>query len=55
MSKTSRAVTGSKVVALKFGAGERSVARPFTCEIERSKRKTLALHVSHKKVVVRCP
>lgn len=61
MSRSSRVsdarggASQSRIIALKFAAGERSFARPFTCEVERSKRKTLALHVSHKKVVVRCP
>ena len=45
----------SKVVALNFGAGNSKLRKAFPCEVERSKRKTLALHVTHKKVVVRCP
>lgn len=45
----------SKIVPLNFGAGHRPFAKPFECIVERSKRKTLALHVSHKRVVVRCP
>ncbi len=44
-----------KILPLKFGVGARLAALPFQCEIIRSKRKTLALHVSNKKVEVRCP
>lgn len=45
----------SKIVPLKFGAGGKKLAVPFACEVERSKRKTLALHVAHKRVVVKAP
>jgi len=48
MSKTRK-------VALKFGSGSQSLRQPYQCEIVRSKRKTMALHISHKKVEVRCP
>lgn len=44
-----------KILSLKFGAGPKLSALPFECEIVRSQRKTLALHVSNKKVQVRCP
>jgi hypothetical protein len=44
-----------KILPLKFGVGAKLSALPFDCEIVRSNRKTLALHVSNKKVQVRCP
>jgi predicted metal-dependent hydrolase len=46
---------GIKILPLKFGAAKKLSALPFAYEIVRSKRKTLALHVSDKKVQVRCP
>lgn len=48
-------MSGFKILPLKFGSGAKLSALPFDCEIVRSKRKTLALHVSDKKVQVRCP
>ena len=45
----------SKVVPLNFGAAGRKLALPFSCDVQRSKRKTLALHVAHKQVLVKAP
>ncbi len=44
-----------KVIPLKAGTGGNHLRRPFSCEIKRSKRKTLALYISHQHVQVRCP
>ena len=44
-----------KIVSLNFGSGGGSLAQPFSCEVQRSKRKTLAIYISHRKMVVRCP
>ena len=40
--------TGHTISGVKLGA-------PFECEIQRTKRKTLGIYISHEKVVVRCP
>ena len=45
----------SKIVPLNFGSNGKGSPQPFSCEVQRSKRKTLALYISHNKVVVRCP
>lgn len=45
----------SKTVPLNFGGSVKYAPQPFECEIQRSKRKTLAIYISHEKVVVRCP
>ena len=44
-----------RVVSLKFGNGSKHLPQPFSCEVQRSKRKTLALYITHRRVVVRCP
>lgn len=43
-----------RVVSLKFGSGSPPIG-PVSCEIQRSKRKTLALYIGHCKVQVRAP
>lgn len=48
-------MTKTKVLPLNFGAGSEQAAAPFHCEVQRSKRKTLAIHVTHKQVLVKCP
>lgn len=48
-------MTKSKIVPLNIGASGKQTPQPFSCEVLRSKRKTLAIYISHKKVVVRCP
>ncbi len=45
----------SKIIPLNFSFRSKPASRPFECEILRSKRKTLALYIRHKKVEVRCP
>lgn len=45
----------SKIIPLNIRSGSKQAAVPFECEILKCKRKTLALYISHKKVVVRCP
>ena len=45
----------SNVVPLNLGTGNKHLAQPFGYEVLRSKRKTLAIYISHEKVVVRCP
>lgn len=47
--------TKSKVVPLNIGGIERQHVLPYRCEVERSRRKTLALYVKHRTVIVRCP
>lgn len=44
----------AKVLPLNFGSSKLS-PRAFQCEVVRSKRKTLAIYISHKKVVIRSP
>ena len=45
-----------KVIPLDFGHGPVDVDGPdIACEVKRSKRKTLAIHVKHGKVEVRAP
>ena len=48
-------MTEPKIVSLNFGHGGGSRAQPFSYEVQRSKRKTLVIYISHRKVVVRCP
>lgn len=48
-------MTEPKIVSLNFGHGGGSRAQPFSYEVQRSKRKTLAIYIRHRKVVVRCP
>ncbi len=48
-------MTRSKIVPLNFGASSKKGLLPFSYEVLRSKRKTLAIYITHKKVVVRCP
>ena len=48
-------MTKSKLVPLNFGVNGKHVPTPPSCEILRSKRKTLVIYITHKKVVVRCP
>ena len=45
----------SKIVPLNIGATSQQSQQFFGCEVLRSNRKTLALFISHRKVVVRCP
>lgn len=45
----------AKVLPLNFGGPSKSSRSAFLCEVVRSKRKTLAIYISHKKVIVRCP
>ncbi len=45
----------SKIVPLNFAAVNQQSPPSFSSEVLRSKRKTLALYISHKKVLVRCP
>lgn len=45
----------TRVIHLKMGAGGVRRQSDLACEVERSRRKTLAIHVSHDRVVVRCP
>ncbi len=45
----------AKILPLNFGGRSELLARPFEYEVLRGKRKTLALYIRHKKVVVRCP
>ncbi len=44
-----------KILALNFGGRSKSLTQAFECEVRHSSRKTLALYIKHKKVVVRCP
>ena len=44
-----------KIASLFFGRGSLKRALPFDCEVQKSKRKTLAIYIAHRKVVVRCP
>ena len=48
-------MSNSKIVPLKFGSASSELPQPFSCEVKRSKRKTLALYISHQHVLVRCP
>ena len=48
-------MTRSKIVPLNFGASRRQGLPALSYEVLRSKRKTLAIYITHKKVVVRCP
>jgi len=47
-------VSRLEIAPLNFGAAGVKPP-PFSCEIMRSKRKTLAIYVKHRNVVVRCP
>jgi predicted metal-dependent hydrolase len=48
-------MSDAKILPLNFGAGRQQTARQFDCVVTRSKRKTLSLHVTHKRVEVRSP
>ncbi len=45
----------SKIVPFNIGVIGKQHAFPYSCEIQRSKRKTLALYIQPRKVIVRCP
>ena len=45
----------SKILPLNIGVIGKQHVLPYNCEIERSRRKTLALYVKHGHVSVRCP
>lgn len=45
----------SRTIPLNFGVRGKSASSPFECVVLRSKRKTLALYIRHKKIEVRCP
>lgn len=44
-----------KIAKLNFGRERRRSSLPFGCEVERSKRKTMAVYIIQGKVIVRCP
>jgi len=44
-----------KIAPLNFGLGRKRSSLPFGCEVQRSRRKTLAIYIIQGKVVVRCP
>ena len=48
-------MTRSKVLPLNISVSSRQHHAPCDCEIQRSRRKTLALYIKHRKLVVRCP
>lgn len=45
----------SKVLPLNIGVIGKQHVLPYSCDIQRTKRKTLALYIQHRKVIVRCP
>ncbi|MEX0617723.1 MAG: SprT family zinc-dependent metalloprotease [Pseudohongiellaceae bacterium] len=45
----------TKIIPLNFTGKSKRITHPYECEVHRSRRKTLAIHVSHRKVEVRCP
>lgn len=44
-----------KIARLNFGRSRPRSTLPFGCEVQRSKRKTLAIYIVQGKVIVRCP
>lgn len=44
-----------KIAELNFGRERRRSTLPFGCEVQRSKRKTMAVYIIAGKAVVRCP
>jgi len=52
---TSQLKSKLNIAALNFGTRERRSTLPFGCEVQRTKRKTLAIYIIQGKVVVRCP
>lgn len=44
-----------KIAELNFGRLRRRTTLPFGCEVQRSKRKTMAVYIIAGKPVVRCP
>lgn len=54
-TRISRSMAKPKIISLNFGSAGGRLGQPFGCEVRRSKRKTLAIYISHRKVVVRCP
>jgi predicted metal-dependent hydrolase len=47
--------TKAQIVPLNFAPSGKQLPQPISCEVLRSKRKTLALYITHQKVIVRCP
>jgi len=47
--------SSSKTIPLNFGNASETATPSFQCEVVRSKRKTLAIHVKHQRVEVRVP
>jgi predicted metal-dependent hydrolase len=45
----------AKIASLNFGSSDMTGSQSYHCEVQRSKRKTLALYISHGKVTLRCP
>lgn len=44
-----------KILPLNIGVIGKQHLLPYECEVQRSRRKTLALYIQHRKVIVRCP
>ncbi len=45
----------SKILPLNIGVIGKQHVLPYECEVQRSRRKTLALYIKHRQVIVRCP
>lgn len=45
----------TKIIPLNFGTSQIPNSAPYQCEVIRSNRKTLAIHVQHQRVEVRVP
>ncbi len=45
----------SRVLPLNIGVIGKRHLLPYECEVQRSRRKTLALYIKHRQVIVRCP
>lgn len=48
-------MANSKILPLNIGVIGKQHVLPYSCDIQRSKRKTLALYIKHRTVIVRCP
>lgn len=48
-------MANSKVIPLNFATDPSQSALQYECEVQRSRRKTLAIHIKHEKIEVRAP
>jgi len=48
-------MVNAKLIPLSFGSNPGSLPLQYQCEVQRSQRKTLAIHIKYEKIEVRAP